>query len=130
MPPPGYFNDFSGHVIARIRAGERVDRSGFWESLSWEAPWLQRLWSAFETKPIFAGALGMVVCGFLVTGVVYSQRLPEVASESTTTTGTQVAAQNAQKDGTPILGVVPQASFASSIDGVRPDAMLINFSTH
>src|SRR2546421_2770825 len=80
VPPPGYFHNFSGHVIARIRAHERVDRSGFWESLSWEAPWLQRLWGAFETKPILAAALGMAVCGMLVTGVVYSQKavLPEV----------------------------------------------------
>jgi hypothetical protein len=129
VPPPGYFQDFSGQIIARIRAGEQVDRSGFWESLSWEAPWLQRLWSAFETKPIFAGALGMVVCGFLVTGVVYSQRLPDrlpdVASAPAPTNGTPLPAQNDE----PVLGVVPQASFASSIDGVRPDAMLINFST-
>src|SRR5712691_7763588 len=74
VPPPGYFHDFSGHVIARIRAGERPDRSGFWESLSWEAPWLQRIWGAFETKPILAGVLGMAVCGMLVSGVVYSQK--------------------------------------------------------
>src|SRR2546423_12847642 len=78
VPPPGYFENFSGYVIARIRAGERAP--SFWESLSWEAPWLQRLWSAFETKPIFAGALGMAMCGVLVTGVVYSQKLPEVAT--------------------------------------------------
>jgi len=74
QPPPGYFQDFSGHVIARLRAGERADRSGFWESLSWEAPWLQRLWGAFETKPIMAGALGMIVCGFLVSGVLLSEK--------------------------------------------------------
>src|SRR5437899_8227397 len=74
VPPPGYFHGFSDEVIARIRAGERDDRSGIWESLSWEAPWLRRLWSAFETKPIFAGLLGMAVCGVLVSGVVYSQK--------------------------------------------------------
>src|SRR6266581_153488 len=81
QPPPRYFQDFSGQVIARIRAGERADRSSFWESLSWEAPWLQRLWGSFETKPVLAGALGMIVCGMLVTGVVYSQKavLPNVA---------------------------------------------------
>src|SRR6266496_3671700 len=84
QPPPRYFQDFSGHVIARLRAGERVDRSGFWESLSWEAPWLQRLWGAFETKPILAGALGMLVCGVLVAGIARSERAvnPEVASLS------------------------------------------------
>ena len=72
----------------------------------------------------------MLVCGFLVTGVVYSNRMPEIASDAGANNGTQIAAKNTgPAEGTPILGVVPQASFASSIDGVRPDAMLINFST-
>jgi hypothetical protein len=73
QPPPGYFNDFSSQVIARIRAGERVDEGGF-DQMFWEAPWLQRLWAAIETKPIMAGAFGAAVCALLVGGVLYSDR--------------------------------------------------------
>src|SRR3954469_13157033 len=74
QPPPGYFQHFSAQVISRIQAGERVDRSGFWASLSWEAPWLQQLWRAFDTKPIMAGALGMAVCGLLVSAIAFSEK--------------------------------------------------------
>ena len=73
QPPPGYFNNFSDHVIGRIKAGEGAHEHAF-ERLFWEAPWLQRLWAALETKPIMAGAFGAVVCALLVGGVVYSER--------------------------------------------------------
>jgi hypothetical protein len=73
QPPPRYFNDFSQQVIARIRAGERVGDVAVMERL-WEAPWLQRIWSVFEAKPMLAGVLGVAVCGFLITGVVYSDK--------------------------------------------------------
>jgi hypothetical protein len=74
QPPPGYFNDFSSQVIDRIKAGDRVDENIF-ARLSWEAPWLQSLWSALETKPILAGAFGVAVCGLLVWGVVFADRV-------------------------------------------------------
>ena len=71
QPPPGYFNDFSRQVIARIKAGERGEQGAF-EGLFWEASWLQRLWRALETKPIMAGAFGAAVCALLIAGVIYS----------------------------------------------------------
>jgi hypothetical protein len=74
QPPPGYFNHFSGQVIARIKAGERVDEHVL-DRLFWEAPWLQRLLAALEAKPILAGAFGATVCGLLIFGVIYSERL-------------------------------------------------------
>src|SRR5438094_5722 len=74
QPPPGYFNDFSGQVIARIRAGAPADRETGSERMVWEAPWLRRLWAAFETKPILAGAFGVLVCGLLLAGVIYSEQ--------------------------------------------------------
>jgi hypothetical protein len=74
QPPPGYFNDFSGQVIARIKAGERADESAL-DRFFWEVPWLQRLWAALEAKPILAGAFGATVCGLLIFGVIYSERI-------------------------------------------------------
>ena len=73
QPPPGYFHNFSGQVIARIKAGEGAHDSAF-ERLFLDAPWLQRLWGLLETKPIMAGAFGTAVCALLVSGVVYSER--------------------------------------------------------
>lgn len=71
QPPPGYFEHFSGNVIARIRAGE-VGHETWFERLLEEAPWLQQLWSAFTGKPVFAGGFGLAVCGVLVAGVILS----------------------------------------------------------
>ena len=44
------------------------------ERLLWEAPWLQRIWAAFEAKPILAGAFGVAVCALLISGVIYSEK--------------------------------------------------------
>jgi hypothetical protein len=74
QPPPGYFNGFSRQVIVRIKAGERGEGSSVLERLLWEAPWLQRIWGAFEAKPILAGVFGVAVCGLLITGVIYSDK--------------------------------------------------------
>ena len=74
QPPPRYFIDFSSQVIARIKRGERTEGAPVIERLFWEAPWLQRIWGAFETKPILAGIFGVAVCGLLMTGVIYSDR--------------------------------------------------------
>ena len=74
QPPPRYFNDFSSQVIARIKLGGGVEEGALLERLLWEAPWLQRVWSALEAKPILAGVFGVAVCGLLISGVVYSDR--------------------------------------------------------
>ncbi len=74
QPPPGYFDTFSQQVIDRIRAVEHIDEPSIFDALSWEAPWLQRLWRALDTRPVFAGAFGAAVCGSLVAGVVLSEK--------------------------------------------------------
>ncbi|HVM51185.1 MAG TPA: hypothetical protein VMU04_24360 [Candidatus Acidoferrum sp.] len=95
QPPPGYFEHFSGEVIARIKAGEGAHESAM-ERLFWDAPWLQRLWAALETKPIMAGAFGAAVCALLVGSVVLSER-PEtqpLVSGLTATTAIPVQLAN------------------------------------
>jgi len=70
-PPPGYFNSFSGQIIARIRAGEaspaRNDSSS-------DISWLLKLLQAFELKPAFAGAFASALSLLLVLGIVYAER--------------------------------------------------------
>lgn len=74
QPPPGYFNNFSSQVIARIQLGEMGEARAFSRRAMWETGWLQRIWAAFEAKPILAGAFAMVVFGLLITGVIYSEK--------------------------------------------------------
>jgi hypothetical protein len=72
QPPPGYFNRFSGNVIARIRAGEHRLETNSVEDWFAQVPWLRRFWSMLDTKPVFAGAFGLGVCALLLAGLVYS----------------------------------------------------------
>jgi len=96
QPPPGYFNNFSGEVVARIRRGEHRSR-GIEHALE-EHPWLQRLLAAFDTKPIFAGAFGAAVCGLLVLGIVSSE-----SGGSAPVMGSAITASSASADATPLL---------------------------
>ena len=75
QPPPGYFNDFSRQVIARIKAGESAASDSFLFRVTAGMPWLQALWNGFEAKPIVAGAFGIGVCSLLVVGLVSSERM-------------------------------------------------------
>jgi hypothetical protein len=73
QPPPGYFHYFSRQIIVRIKAGDRGQQATWIETLFAETAWLQRVWAAFETRPALVGAFGALVCGFLISGVIYSQ---------------------------------------------------------
>jgi hypothetical protein len=63
QPPPGYFRDFSGRVLARIEAGERgADASGL-------RYWMQNFWALLEARPAFSGAMGAALCALLLAGM-------------------------------------------------------------
>src|SRR6185312_15565085 len=66
VPPPGYFNRFSGQVIARIRAGEREAESA--------TPWYLRFMQIFEAKPAFASSFASALCLLLLFGIVYAEQ--------------------------------------------------------
>jgi hypothetical protein len=70
-PPPGYFNNFSAQVVARIRAGETNESS---------VAWFSKLLQAFEFKPAFAGSFAGALCMLLVFGIVYAER-PDAATQ-------------------------------------------------
>src|SRR6185436_577887 len=61
QPPPRYFQEFSGKVIARLQSLEPQPVS-----------WRQRFGLDFEWHPAMMGAFGVVVCGLLLVGVVSS----------------------------------------------------------
>ncbi|HXC35269.1 MAG TPA: hypothetical protein VNV43_05300 [Candidatus Acidoferrales bacterium] len=70
VPPPGYFEDFSGRVLGRIRAAEAVR----------ELPWLLRLLQAFETKPAYPVAFASALCTLLLFGIVSVEQSPVLVS--------------------------------------------------
>lgn len=78
-PPPGYFNNFSRQVLARIRAGEVEVSAGLAERLG--ISWLLKWFQAFETTPAYAGSFATVLCLLLLFGAIMAQR-PEGTSQA------------------------------------------------
>ncbi len=67
QPPPGYFNQFSQKVIARIEVEE-------WR---YQSSWWQRLVASFDAKPVFACAYGLSMGGLLFLGLGLAQILEQ-----------------------------------------------------
>ena len=63
QPPPKYFLHFSDRVIARIEA----------EATSRNRRWWRFLVPDLDSRPVLAGAYGVVIGGLLVIGVWFSQ---------------------------------------------------------
>lgn len=91
QPPPGYFNNFSRQVIARIHAGEAAASQSWAKRMLDRAPWLQNMWDGFGAKPIVAGAFGVSVCSLLVVGLISSERVDSNAAGLTLDTTTSQA---------------------------------------
>jgi hypothetical protein len=104
-PPPGYFNNFSRQVIARIRAGEAEAAASLSEHLFAKAPWLLEWLQGLETRSVFAGGFASALCLLLLCGVFIAER-----SESVSQTFLQPATQE----------VAPVASFASATPEILP----------
>jgi hypothetical protein len=66
IPPPGYFHNFSGNVIAGIRA----ERDGTAKSRPVSTNWFTRLLNIFETRPGLVGGFATSLVLVLVGGVV------------------------------------------------------------
>jgi len=65
VPPPRYFSDFSGRVIARLDAPERFKT------------WWQRLGFGFDLQPAMVCASGMVLSALLLFGILASLQVGE-----------------------------------------------------
>lgn len=75
QPPPRFFNDFSGKVTARLRAGD-VGKLESFDDVVAQTPWLQRLWQAIEGKPAISGIFTAAVCGLIVAGIFIADKAP------------------------------------------------------
>jgi len=128
QPPPRYFNDFSHHVIQRIKAGQRRTEGSFLDRLFDEAPWLQRVWGAFESQPILAGVCGVAVCGLLIGGVLFSDRAevsPIVLVPGMETASTDQAQVTMAENPLFAKPVAVEPSSTSPISTARTDEMLL-----
>ncbi len=93
VPPPGYFHNFSGDVIARIKAGDGREPVGFMEALQERAPWLFNLVQLFEAKPAMVGGLATSLCVLMVFGLVLTENADNgSASNAVLSAETQPAA--------------------------------------
>jgi len=125
QPPPRYFNEFSSEVIIRIRAGERIEQFSIWEAFSWEAPWVQKLWRAVETRPLVAGTFGVAICGFLMAGMLYSEPKPSLVTNGLAGAGVQnapVAPFDLQSQATvnPLARPISAATLPGAVQGLAP----------
>ena len=141
VPPPGYFDNFSRRVIARIHAGEAEESAGSLAGLPWLLRWLQSL----ATQPVFAGGFATALCLLLLFGAVMAQRpesvsqaflqpAPRVATSPTSlplvaTTAPMAPVALQQPVGQIMIdnSTNPVINFAAAPSGQMPTAQFVNF---
>jgi hypothetical protein len=60
QPPPGYFDQLPGRIMAKINTP--VETQGF----------IEQLLTRYILRPAFAFTMGLAVCGMFATGITYS----------------------------------------------------------
>jgi hypothetical protein len=105
QPPPGYFNNFSRKVIARIHSEEATASQSWGQRIFGGSPFFRNFWEGFEAKPLVAGAFGIGICSLLVMGLVSSER---VDADPAGFTGTPSASQT-------FLATMPKQTFGTSL---------------
>jgi hypothetical protein len=104
QPPPGYYNNFSRGVTARLRAERQANVDPF-RKLNAEAPWLVRFWQSLEARPAFAVGFGAAVCAVLLAGIFYAEK---------PASGPQFAAPAGPMLRTPAIAATPAATALNS----------------
>ena len=115
VPPPGYFNRFSGSVIARIRAGEREAETA--------TPWYLRFMQIFEAKPAFASSFAFGLCLLLLFGIVYAEQSDQTPQPLLQTS--QLSPQMLTASATPVSmpSTASQNIFADGISNSSPSSL-------
>jgi hypothetical protein len=116
VPPPGFFNNFSGQVISRIRAGEASQSQSFAARLDDSAPWLANFLRIFDTKPGLVGGFATSLCLLLLLTVVFAERAEQApknifaASDSSSPDASALAAISSE--------AVPMLATAGTTGGI------------
>ncbi len=119
LPPPRYFNEFSGQVISRLRASATEDQSQSLAKLLSQSAWMRQLWRAIEQRPAMAGICTAALCGLLVVGVFLTDSATQPPS---------ITAEAMTKDIPPTLELVGQPQLA--VAGGAPSTSLFGSSTN
>jgi hypothetical protein len=113
IPPPGYFNRFSGEVVARIRASEAARNRSLGERMQIQSPWLKSFLRLFESKPGVIGTFATSICLLLVLGVFMAEHGDtDTAGNFSIFTSGQVASAN------PLASAPAPQLMASSTGGI------------
>jgi hypothetical protein len=79
QPPPRFFNEFSGRVIAGIETEAAQNPA---ERLLARASWLAGFFRTLERNALVAGSFVTSVCALLIGGIVYSEYMDQTADAS------------------------------------------------
>jgi len=121
IPPPGYFNNLPGQIMARLRAGEADAPQGI------TAPsWLLKFFQAFEAKPAYVSSFACSLCLLLLFGIIYAERpdateKPSIFSALTTPPVSLVDAKSAVYSSSQPTGLMVNTNPVFSLE---PVAML------
>src|SRR3954462_11112418 len=99
VPPPRYFNDFSGSVIARLH-----------QPLPEELSWWQRLGLDFDLRPALMCGVGVLVCGMLSFGLSGAMQIADAENSGESLASSPM--------GTPVMEVAAPADFTAA--GISP----------
>lgn len=99
VPPPGYFEDFSSGVIAKIEAEDARPATAWW----------RRLIPGIDTSPVMLGAYGVIVGSLVIAGVQL----------------TRTGSPDGELDGAPQLSSSEPMQPVASPDSVLPEAALV-----
>jgi len=130
VPPPGYFNNFSGEVISRIRAGEAGGSRSIMERLDADSPWVVSLLRIFETRPGIIGAFATSLCLLLVLVLVSSERSERASRELITLADPAAASASANTINAPTLAASSDSTgivaSTNPVTSLQPVATLFN----
>jgi|SRR5665213_909108 len=113
VPSPGYFNRFSGEVIARVRAGEAGDAQGLIDELR-QSSWLAGLLRVFQAKPGVIGGVATSLCLMLLIGVVLADRPDSVPRDLF------ASSTPAPESASPLVAAVPMVNTSGIAVSTNP----------
>lgn len=100
QPPPGYFQNFSHQVMARINAVEGDA----------ESAWVLRFWNYLTARPFWSGLAAAGACGALVGGLMLLRAPDPVAANTLMPAG-----QNLPGLASPASGLGTSSAFAEQL---------------
>lgn len=115
IPPPGYFNHFSGDVISRIRTGEAGGSASFIERLQGESPFFSTLLHIFSAKPGVIGGMATGLCLLLLISVVLADRSEPGSAEGTAAMAQVETTQSAPEASPTLASLQPAANGGISV---------------